>query len=235
MALPFRILALVTIAMLGWLAPDARGGATVDLLFVSQNGAAIAATNELSATGGDILTMAVYLRTDEPLAASRFSIEYDLHFPEMTVVKATSWTGVELGGGSTYLPPGVPMVTADATVGVIGSFGGAVSDTALPARLGAGLYQVGSVVWRMNDPQWFCRTINCSGGTEAQPNSLRSGLYLFGDGFLNAAFQPIDTLVRFGTGFAGNLEGTIPEPATASLLAVALLALAAGRRRHRGR
>jgi len=233
MAFTRRLFALLGLAALGWPVPAARGGATVDLLFVEQNGVAIPASNKVVASDGDVLVMSVFLSTDEPLAASIFSMHYDLT-PDLILIRATAWQGLDLGGGSSYVPAPVPVLTPSATARVLGSFGGAVSDSGAPQRLLAGAYEIGTVVWQMGDGTWYCRNQGCV-GESGYPDTIRSGLFRVGDGFLNAAFEPVDTLVRFGTGFAGNLSGTIPEPGTASLLGVALLVLAAGQRRHRRR
>ena len=202
---------------LGGFAQDANAGATIDLLFVGQNGAPIAPTSSVVAVAGDTLTMAVFLRNDEPLTQAIFSLNYDLDLNnELDVVSAFSWSGVFISKTGDRFQPFTPLDPPTATF--VGSFQGATTNVALPRTLpnstGAG-YQMGTVTWHVN---------------AGQQGDVISGLLNFGiDSVNDATFGDMAARTLFGSATV-----VIPEPATASLLGLGLIGLTLAGRRRRG-
>ena len=220
-----KLLALTAPAaslVLALLAGDARAGATVDLLFVGINGLAIAATDTVNASAGDVLEMAVVMRNDEPLTAASYSLNYDLDGDnELDVLGAFLWRGVALNkSGTMGFVPISPLSPVTATF--VGSFQGFSNFVLapLPPAGGAfaGGYQMGTVFWGVN------------AGVNNDGADILSGLFKVAiDAFGDAFFNEIDSLVAFH-GATANL---IPEPGTAALLGLGLATLARGSRRAR--
>jgi hypothetical protein len=209
-------LARVLCLALGWVCGfprETRAGVTVDLLFVGIDGSAISATNTVSAAPGDLLTMAVLFSNDEGLSGISLSLHYDLDGDdELDVAQQTAWGGVAINRSGTArfshlhdLQP--PTATS------VGSFDGVVllgSTLTLPP----GTYQIGTVVWRAN------------AGVESDGTDILSGFFRTGDGALGEELHEIT-----GVLFRGATVNAVPEPATAGLLGLGLLALGAARRR----
>jgi len=196
---------------------DASAGATVDLVFIGQNGAAISPTDTVTAAAGDTLTIAVLLRNDQALTTAIFSLNYDLDGDdELDVVSAFAWQGFPF-----FVPP--PLLPPTPTF--IGPFGGSSILTPpirpLPPAGGAfaGGYQVGTVVWKVN------AGVN-DDGADIIPGLFNPGVP--GPFFADAAFNEIGGFVLFRSATVN-----IPEPGTASLLGLGLVALLLAGRRSR--
>jgi hypothetical protein len=211
----------ITSFALGLAARDAWGGATIDLLFTSRNGEALAQpTNALAAAPGDLLTLAVLLRSDEPLTIAIFALGYDHEDAELDVVAAFQWHGTALNrnGRDRFKPLG-PLDPS--TPSFVGSFQGVTSNLALPRTLPASStgYQMGTVVWRVTSPR-------------SDGEDILSGLFNVGiDAFADEEFSLIDEAVTFHAARVNAL----PEPSTAALLALGLAGLAAVARQRRAR
>jgi hypothetical protein len=213
---------------LGGFAQNANAGATIDLLFVSHNAAAIGPTNCIAVgivqagchtvAAGDQVTMAVILRNDEPMTQAIYSLNYDLGGDnELDVVSAFSWGGVFISMSDRF-QPFTPLDPP--TANFVGSFQGATTNIALPRTLPnspAGGYQMGTVTWQV------------TANAENDGVDIISGILNFGiDSINDATFN--DMAAR--TLFRG-ASVTIPEPATASLLGLGLIGLALAGRRSR--
>ena len=200
-------------------AGDSRAGATVDLLFVSRNGTAIAPTDTVTALPGDILGMNLVLSTTSQLGIHAFSLNYDLDLAnELDPVGMGQWRGVALNPSSTvrYSPFAVPFFPTTSTfVGSWQSTNGESQTLFLP-NSPAGGYAVGTIVWKVNTPQ-----------TDGQ--DILSGLFNVGvDGFQDNTLAHIDGQVLFH----GATVNAVPEPSTALLLGAGLALLAPARRRR---
>lgn len=221
-----RHLILLALLLMGTiLSLDARAGATVDLLFVGRNGAVIAPTATVGALPGDTLTMAVRLRNDEAMLAATYSLKYDLDGDdELEVVSGILWKGVALNSEATaFFGPfqsfGLCPCDLDTIlptlVGFFTSFRGGFPFTPLPPTPGG--YQMGTVVWKIN------------AGVNSDGADIISGLHINPiDGIADGDDRDMRARVLFNSATV-NL---IPEPATASLLGLGLLALVLLRRRR---
>jgi hypothetical protein len=223
-----RALAAAVVAVLAGMAGPARdagAGASVDLLFIGRNGVPIATSNTLDAAAGDVLTMAVLLRNDQPLAVALFSLLYDLDGnDELDVVSAFAWQGF---GSPVPGPFFQPSALLPPTATFVGPFGGSTALSPirpLPVAGGAfaGGYQVGTVTWKVN------------AGVDTDGADILSSLEDLGIGpfgFGDAGFNLIDGFVRFNAATVN-----VPEPGTASLLGLGLVGLfLTGRRRSASR
>jgi len=209
---------------LALLAGDSRAGATVDLLFVSYNGASITPTNwfrSASVRPGDTLVMDIVLRTQSPLAFHSFSLEYDLSPSEsahpLTPGHKGNWLGValdETNPNLTYAPRAPFSPTTPHFVGSWQSTNGGSTTLFLPPSPGGG-YTVGTIVWTLSSFPF-------------DVNYIFSGLFNPGvDGIADNNFNLIDSYVLFHSAAVG----PIPEPGTAALLGLGLVGLAAAGRR----
>ena len=197
---------------------DAHAGATVDLLFVSLNGASIAPTNSLTGLkASDTFVMHAVMTNDQTLTAAVFSINYDLGGTNsLDVVSAFQWAGQAVNkAGTNKIAPLVPLSPVTPTQ--IGSFQGITNNFSLPAVLPPGSYQMGTVTWHA-----------VAAGDINITSFILAGIDGFGDG----AFNNIDSSVLLRS--ASVSINAIPEPATASLLGLGLVGLLlVGRRRSR--
>ena len=90
--LAVALLTSIGLMGLGGIAPGAGAVPIVDPVFVGVNGAPIAPTNTVNASPGDVLTMALFLTTDQPLTIAIFSLNYDLDGKdELDVVSQFQW------------------------------------------------------------------------------------------------------------------------------------------------
>src|SRR5262245_23555528 len=195
---------------------DAHAGATVDLLFVSLNGASIAPTNSLTGLkASDTFVMHAVMTNDQTLTAAVFSINYDLGGQNtLDVNTAFQWHGQAIAKNplNGVFAPLAPLNPVTPTT--IGSFQGITSNFSLPAVLPPGSYQMGTVTWHANSP-----------GDVDITSFIVAGIDGFGDG----GFNNIDNQVLFRT----STVNIIPEPATASLLGLGLVGLLLMGRRSR--
>jgi hypothetical protein len=204
---------------LGAAAHDALAGATIDLLFTERNGIALdTPARSIGAQNGDELTLAVLLRSDEPLTIAILSLDYDVGGDELDVVAAFQWRGAALNKAAS--DRFTPLGRLDpSTARFVGSFQGITTNLGLPRTLPASAagYQMGTVVWRVVDVR--------SDGTDILSGLFNRGIDIFAD----AEFGEIDGSVLF---HAASVN-TIPEPATAVLLGFGLAALGVASRRRR--
>ena len=205
---------------LGGFARDASAGSTVDILFVGVNGGSISATNTVTAAPGTTLTMALRMRTDQPLTIAVFSLNYDTDGDnELDMISAFQWSGVAIvkAGSDFFAPVGAMNLPTNTTVG---SFQGGTTNVALPRTLpgnGAVSYQMGTVVWKVN------------AGVNADGADIVSGLLSKGiDGWYDSAFNAV-----LGLQFNSATVNFVPEPGTASLLGLGLVGLMLMGRRNR--
>jgi len=205
----------------GWTARDASAGATVDLLFIGQNGSPIAPTTTALAAPSDTLTMVLLITPDQLLGGAAISLSYDTDdmIDELDVVANYQWFGTPLGKNSkktaVVYSPIVPLLPTTATL--IGSFNGASDDPLLPTiekGHAAGVtYQYGTVIWHVN-----------AGDAVTISSFFNPGI----DDFLNSSWAVIPQ----SSILLNSATVIIPEPGTASLLGLGLLGLVvAGRRR----
>jgi len=208
---------------MGGFVRDARAGATVDLLFVGQNGTAIAATNTVTAAIGDTLTMAIMMRNDQTLTVAVYSTRYDLDGDnELDVLSQFQWGGLPINKqASDFFAPVGPFSPTTATF--VGSFQGSTTNFALPRVLPAaggafaGGYQMGTVTWKVN------AGVN-NDGADIISGILNKGVDAFGDGGFNSLTAVL---------FRSATVNFIPEPGTASLLGLGLVGLVLMGRRSR--
>src|SRR5262245_45482503 len=224
------ILALIAAALFS---NDARAGATIDLLFVGHNGGAIAATDTITVSPGDILTMAARMRNDSFLTISYFSLNYDTDGDnELDVVSAFMWSGlaIDKAGTDFYAPVTHDPEAFRSTATFVGVFQGSTRNFAGPrplppaAGIFAGGYQMGTVTWKVN------------AGVNNDGADISGLLDIVRDGFYGCpgsisctgdpAFTDLNDLVRLNSATV-NL---VPEPGTAFLLGLGLLGLVLIRR-----
>src|SRR5262249_38890351 len=129
-------------------AGNATAGATIDLLFVRQNGSAIAPTDTVAAAAGDTLTMAGRFTNDQPPTNIVFSLNYDLGGKsELTVTSAAPWPGVELGKTPQIVRFEPRVALEPPTSTFVGSFQGTINPLSTTLTLPNGTFEIGSVVW----------------------------------------------------------------------------------------
>jgi hypothetical protein len=222
-----RQLAIAVMGMsigIGAFVPGARAGSTVDLLFVGVNGGAIAPTDTVTASPGDVLTMGAFMSTDVPLGITVFSIDYDLDAGnELDVVSAFQWKGVAIAKNGTefYRPISSvpnPLISTRSSVesmeGANCTFLACSPDRPLPANPAVG-YQMGTVVWKV------------TGNVTQDGADVVSGLLAKGiDGWYDGAYQPVPgSMLAFNSATVNSAASLVPEPGTASLLGLGLLGL----------
>ena len=208
---------------------NASAGATIDLVFVSKNGGAIAATDTVTAAPGDTLVMNIVMRNDVGLSGHAFSIQYDLSGTpanhELDVVGRLNWLGISMNKTNTQYgplggPPGGFSTTTPTFVGSWQSTNGASSNLLLLPSAGAfaGGYTIGTVGWKV------------SGGVATDGQDILAGYFNPGvDGLGGANFGDIA-----GTAlFHGATVNVVPEPGTAALLGFGLVGLVLAGRRNR--
>ena len=218
---PLRALFATLLALVA--APDARAGATVDLLCVAVDATPIPPTAAIAAAPGQTLTLGVFLRNDERIRVATFSLRYDLDGgDELDVARATQWRGVATSASGFFMN-GHPLHPVTASfVGSFSGFGLAFPfDSSLPPAAGAfaGGYQMGTVVWTVN------------AGVASDGADIVSGLSLSDEVIVAADSVDISSSVAFGSASVD----VVPEPATAALLGLGLAGLAALDRRHGAR
>lgn len=201
----------------GGYAKNASAGATIDLVFVSQNGAAIAATDTVTANPGDTLVMNLVMRNSSQLSIHAFSLQYDTN---LTHLAAANWTGVLISKTQLYAPLAAGFtLDSPPLFGTFQSTNGGSTNLFLPANTSptiAGGYAVGTIGWKV-------------GGSPGQ-QSILSGLFNSGvDGFGDNNFNIINDQVLFH----GATVNVIPEPGTAALLGFGLVGLVLMGRRNR--
>jgi hypothetical protein len=224
-----RLAAACAAACLVAIAPSepARAGATVDLLFIAVNGTPIAPTDTVTVhqAAGDLLTMALVMTNDEPISLAQFGVEFNRDDQELSAASASLWAGVALGSrGEAFQPMFVglcpedtgPRPCSNASPGFLWPFLGLLTLPAMErhAFLPAGSYQMGTVTWLTQDAR--------TDGADILATIDRSV-----DGFGDATWALFDPTLHSASVLLN------PEPATALLLGVGVLALAAARRARR--
>jgi hypothetical protein len=194
---------------------------------VGHNGAAIAATNTIAVSPGDLLTMAARMRSDSYLSIGWFSLNYDLDGDdEFDVVSPFQWAGVPINEARTVaFAPTNRTYFYFTTATLVSSFQGTISNLSgkalLPPAEGTfvGGYQMGTVVWKANVG------VN-NDGADITALSLSDDGGFFGCPDNNPCtgkigFTEINNAVRFNSATV-NL---VPEPRTSWFFLLGLLSL----------
>jgi len=209
----FSVALMATLACTIGFAQSAQAGLTIDLNFTSVNGAALpTATNVVTASPGDTLVMEVSYSTDVRLVISQFSVQYDNAVDNLSVVRATQWTGYTygMGGANTFGPVFTSPTDDGSSIKSWESSAPAGGSATIPGAP----YVVGTVVWIVGSP-----TID--------GEDIFSGLFSGSDGIFENGGAAV------ATQFGNATVNAIPEPGTASLLGLGLVGLILAGRRSR--
>jgi hypothetical protein len=152
----FSVALMAAMVCLGGMAKDAGATVTFSLIWTATTGTGIVGTDTIDATGGDILTLAIRMTTDQTLGGHGVSIAFDTDLANelnlATPGGAKEWAGTTFGSTTmvtNYSPinagVGPPPAVESTTAALAGSItlieSGQITG---PLFLPVGMYTVGT-------------------------------------------------------------------------------------------
>lgn len=226
----------ISIALLGSLvcvagiSKDARATVTFSLVWVASSGAGVLGSNTIDATTGDVLTLAIRMTNDQPLAGHAVSIAFDTDLgDELNLFRphgGTEWEGIQILFRFSYTPlvfglgPPPAIESTGSVAGRIDTFESSKAPSTPP--LPAGTYTIGTAR--------FTATGVPSGydGPDVFIGLFNTGV----DRVLDDLNQPLPaSSLVFNTATVNY----VPEPGSAALVVLGLLAVSLTARHRRGK